>query len=215
MHTRPPSGRGWSTTRADCGGWSSPFVSKRCARNVQTPRPERLGSSIGFPLRGSLRNSALRLRAAPSPCGAVLRCALPRGRSAWAEGATNRRPATTVDSPRRLSLDTGEAARSLSAPRPRAVSSARPSERSAPHCHEASTGTPGPIHPSPCRVGALLFHRNAVVGLTLYLAANAPTRIERHRVMRSYRRAYEMFVGLPTVWPRVALPPSPAHRISR
>jgi hypothetical protein len=126
--------------------------------------PPRRDQENRFPLRGSLRNSALRLRAVPSPCGTVLRCALPRGRSAWAEAATNRRPATTVDSPRHLSLDTGEIARSLRAPRPRAVSSARPSERSAPHCHEASAGTPAPIHPSPCRVGALLFHRNAGVG---------------------------------------------------
>jgi hypothetical protein len=121
----------------------------------QSTAPTERDQGHRFPLRGSLRNSALRLRAAPSACGPVLRCALPRGRSALSEAATNRRPATTVDSPRRLSLDTGKAAHSLRTPRPRAVSSARPSERSAPHCHEASAGTPGPIHPSPCRVGAV------------------------------------------------------------
>lgn len=35
---------------------------------------------IGISLPGSLRNPTLRLRAAPSPCGTVFRCALPRGR---------------------------------------------------------------------------------------------------------------------------------------
>jgi len=88
----------------------------------------------------------------------------PCGRSAWADAATHRRPATTVDSPHRLPLDTDEAARSLRAPRPRAVSSARPSERCAPHCHKAFAGTPDPIRPSLRRIGALVFHRNARVG---------------------------------------------------
>jgi hypothetical protein len=44
------------------------------------------------------------------------------------------------------------------------------------------------------------------------LAANVPIRIERHRVILLYQRAFERSDAPPSAWPRVAHPPSLGHR---